>query len=157
MIFGKTPALPVTTVTTSTGSASATVTSATGLIVGQVVNASTIPAGDYITAVSGTAITLHTGTGVTAGTSVPMAVTSVLLNSSFTNGINGSELDANVTGSGPCWNMSAIGDINGDGIGDVIIAAGNASPGGSHYEGSVYVYFGRKYGWPTTAFGLNGL
>jgi len=57
-----------TTITTTAGSATATVASAAGLAEGMAVNASTVPAGVTISAISGTTITLSTGTGVTAGT-----------------------------------------------------------------------------------------
>jgi hypothetical protein len=58
-----------TTVTTTNGSATATVASATGLAIGMFAVASTIPAGITITAISGTTLTLSTGSGVTAGIS----------------------------------------------------------------------------------------
>lgn len=57
-----------TTITTSLGSATATVASAAGLARGMYVVATTIPAGVTITAISGTTITLSSGTSVTAGT-----------------------------------------------------------------------------------------
>jgi hypothetical protein len=57
-----------TTITTSLGSATATVASATGLAIGMYVVASTIPAGVTISAISGTTVTLSSGTSVTAGT-----------------------------------------------------------------------------------------
>lgn len=57
-----------TTITTSNGSASSTVGSASGLCVGMFVLASTVPAGVTISAISGTTVTLSSGTSVTAGT-----------------------------------------------------------------------------------------
>lgn len=59
-----------TTITTTAGSATATVGSAAGLVKGQTVNASTVPAGVTISSISGTTITLSSGTGVTVGTGV---------------------------------------------------------------------------------------
>jgi Ca2+-binding RTX toxin-like protein len=40
------------------------------------------------------------------------------------------------------WSVAAAGDVNGDGVGDVIIGAYGADPNGS-YSGSSYVVFGR--------------
>ncbi len=64
-----------TTITTTAGSNSATVASATGLAIGMTVSASTIPSGNStiatpvtITNISGTTLTLSSGTGITAGT-----------------------------------------------------------------------------------------
>lgn len=57
------------TITTTDGSATATVSSATGLTVGSYVTVgTTVPVGTKIAAIVGTTITLSTGTGVTAGT-----------------------------------------------------------------------------------------
>jgi hypothetical protein len=49
-----------------------------------------------------------------------------------------------------------MGDVNGDGINDIIIAATQASPNGSDGAGEVYVVFGRSTGFPA-AFELNSL
>ncbi|MCO5092676.1 hypothetical protein [Bosea sp. (in: a-proteobacteria)] len=57
-----------TTVTTTNASATATVGSASGLVVGMYVVSENIPAGTTISAISGTTVTLSTGAGVTAGT-----------------------------------------------------------------------------------------
>ena len=93
VIFGKNPLLPKTTVSTTNGSKSATVASAAGLIIGQTVSSANIPAGTTITAISGTTITLSANATATASGTV-LAVTDVILNSSFLNGIYGSEFDA---------------------------------------------------------------
>ncbi|MDE3038649.1 MAG: FG-GAP repeat protein, partial [Pseudomonadota bacterium] len=78
------------------------------------------------------------------------------LNASFfLNGTNGVEFDGaavnNYTGG-----SVAVGDVNGDGIADVVIGADHAAVG----AGSVYVVFGKKTGWPgATTLGsafLNG-
>jgi hypothetical protein len=73
------------------------------------------------------------------------------LNAAFLNGINGSELgNANI-------NLSltvAAGDVNGDGIVDVIVGSDyGLNPGG----GSTFIYNGRASGWPATAYSLRGL
>lgn len=57
-----------TTITTTNGSATATVASDSNLARGMFAVASTIPAGTTITSISGTTVTLSTGSGVTAGT-----------------------------------------------------------------------------------------
>lgn len=57
-----------TTITTTNGSATATVGSATGLAIGMYAVASTIPAGVTISGISGTTVTLSSGASVTAGT-----------------------------------------------------------------------------------------
>jgi hypothetical protein len=66
------PLVPVnTTGTTTLSSASMTVASATGLLQGQnVFGNPNVPAGVTIAAISGTTVTLSSGTGVTAGTTV---------------------------------------------------------------------------------------
>ena len=44
----------------------------------------------------------------------------------------------------------AAGDINGDGIDDVIVSAQNADPGGLSDAGSTYAVFGTDQAWPAT-------
>ena len=41
--------------------------------------------------------------------------------------------------------LAAVGDINGDSYGDILIGAMNASPGGNDKAGETYVYFGRDF------------
>lgn len=67
-----------TTITTSAGSASATVASATGLAVGQSISSANVPAGSTIGALSGTSVTIALPAGktvadITAGTAVAAA------------------------------------------------------------------------------------
>jgi hypothetical protein len=59
------------------------------------------------------------------------------------DGATGFRLDGANPGerSGSC--VGPAGDVNGDGIGDLIIGAVNASPGGRSRAGSTYVVFGR--------------
>lgn len=66
-----------TTITTTAGSATATVGSAAGLSLGMAVLASTVPAGVTITAISGATVTLSSGTSVTAGTATAARFTLV--------------------------------------------------------------------------------
>jgi hypothetical protein len=83
--------------------------------------------------------------------------TATTLNPTFLNGTNGVEFDAPATASyylgGGGWNALAVGDINHDGYGD--IAIGSSNPNGA--KGSIYVYFGKAAGWPTTPYSLSGL
>ena len=79
----------------------------------------------------------------------PIVVTSL-------NGINGFELDG-VVNDGNAWAVNTAGDINNDGISDVIIGAPQASPGGLTNAGKAYVVFG-KATWtsPISLSTLNG-
>jgi hypothetical protein len=52
--------------------------------------------------------------------------------------------------------VSGAGDINGDGVDDVIIGAPNASPNDRSYAGESYLVFGRTTGFPA-AFELRSL
>ncbi|MDE3016885.1 MAG: FG-GAP repeat protein [Pseudomonadota bacterium] len=71
------------------------------------------------------------------------------LDSTLLDGTKGVEFDGGtMTFAG---SSVAAGDINGDGIADIIIGAGSASPGGKSYAGSVYVVFGRQCGGSYTA------
>ncbi len=49
-------------------------------------------------------------------------------------------------GSG--WSVGAAGDMNGDGVGDLIIGAHGAGPGGNSGAGESYVVFGSTAGFP---------
>ena len=46
--------------------------------------------------------------------------------------------------------MSGAGDVNGDGIDDLIIGASGADPNGVNVAGEGYVVFGRTTGFPAT-------
>ena len=80
------------------------------------------------------------------------------LNSSFLNGVNGVEFDGVTSSSTYAGTTVAAGDLNGDGIADVIITAPDTSPGGFGDAGSAYVFFGRKAGWANlTPYALGNL
>lgn len=76
-----------TTITTTAGSATALVASASGLALGMAIIASTIPVGTTIAGISGTTITLSSGVGVTAGTA--QAVRFSLFSNAQTPGVTG--------------------------------------------------------------------
>ena len=48
------------------------------------------------------------------------------------------------------FSVSGAGDVNGDGIGDLIIGARRAAPNGLNVAGESYVVFGRSAGFPAT-------
>ena len=72
------------------------------------------------------------------------------LSLSSLNGSTGFRLDGAAAGDQSGRSVSAVGDINGDGIDDLIIGAGSADPDGNTYAGSSYVVFGRNSGFPAT-------
>ncbi len=71
------------------------------------------------------------------------------------NGSNGFRLDGVAEDDRSGRSVSNAGDVNGDGFGDVIIGAPNASPNGDH-SGSSYVVFGRASGF-SAAMDLSSL
>ena len=81
---------------------------------------------------------------------------SILPSAAWLNGVNGVEFDGATAWDKAGGTSLAIGDINGDGISDLMIGAGNASYS-FPTSGSVYVYFGRKKGWPTSPYNLGNL
>ncbi len=62
---------------------------------------------------------------------------------SLLDGTDGFRLDGAAAGDRSGVSVSAAGDINGDGIGDVIVGASSAEPNGT-FSGSSYVVFGRN-------------
>ncbi|MEH2415534.1 beta strand repeat-containing protein [Nostoc sp.] len=82
------------------------------------------------------------------------------LNLSTLNGTNGFAINGINTGDDSGWSVSSAGDINDDGIADLIIGAYGAEPNGSE-SGQSYVVFGRKGGFDaqlnlSTLNGTNG-
>ncbi|MHC5736640.1 hypothetical protein [Nostoc sp.] len=88
------------------------------------------------------------------------------LNLSTLNGTNGFAINGINPGDFSGLSVSSAGDINGDGIDDLIIGASNADPNGSS-SGQSYVVFGNKGGFAasldlstlnrTSGFAINGI
>jgi streptogramin lyase len=80
--------------------------------------------------------------------------TPTILNAAYLNGTNGVEYDGGLSG-GWLGTSIAAGDVNKDGMPDIVIGAPDASPSGNSKAGAVYTVFGRSSGcsspgWPTT-------
>ena len=72
------------------------------------------------------------------------------LNLSSLNGTNGFRLDGVAAGERSGTAVSAAGDVNGDGIDDLLIGAPRAGPNGVIWAGSSYVLFGNSSGFAAT-------
>jgi 2C-methyl-D-erythritol 2,4-cyclodiphosphate synthase len=89
------------------------------------------------------------------------------LNLSNLNGVNGFIINGANSGDFSGRSVSSAGDVNGDGIDDVIIGATGTSPNGNNDAGSSYVVFGSDAGLPnplnlsvldgSTGFTINGV
>jgi len=90
---------------------------------------------------------------VVFGQTVPFPTT---LQLSSLNGTNGFIIEGIVAGDKSGRAISAAGDINGDGIDDVIIGARTADPGGRSNAGESYVVFGQTGSFPAN-FALSSL
>jgi len=66
------------------------------------------------------------------------------------SGSNGFRLDGVAANDYSGHSVSAAGDINGDGIGDLIVGADRADPNGNASSGSSYVVFGQSTGFTAT-------
>ena len=145
VVYSSATGLPEPTVTTVSGSNSATVNSASGLVVGQTITSSTIPVSSAITisSISGTTLTLSGHTGVTTGSSTLYIVKTPT--AGFIDGTHGFELDG-VVGSGVCCGLGsalAAGDFNGDGYQDIITTLPETTVYGATAAGAAYVIFGK--------------
>jgi FG-GAP repeat len=81
---------------------------------------------------------------------------SPLLNFSDLNGSNGFALNGVERRSRAGVSVSGAGDVNGDGIDDLIIGAETASPNGNSAAGQSYVVFGSRSGF-NASFNLSSL
>ena len=81
------------------------------------------------------------------------------INLSDLNGSNGVVFNGEAVSDRSGYSVSAAGDINGDGIDDLIIGASNADPNGNGNDGRSYVVFGSASGLPSpfNLSSLNGL
>src|SRR5919199_1728717 len=82
-------------------------------------------------------------------------------NLSDLNGSNGFAINGIGTYDQSGLSVSSAGDVNGDGIDDLIIGANGADPNGISYAGQSYVVFGSNSGFgasfnPSTLNGSNG-
>ena len=82
-----------------------------------------------------------------------------LFNLSSINGVNGFAINGINIYDFSGYSVSSAGDVNGDGIADIIIGANGASPDGVYLAGQSYVVFGDKAGFNSTLYlgSLNGI
>lgn len=126
-----------TTITTTAGSAAASVASNSGLAVGQTITSANIPAGTTITAISGTNLTLSTGTGVTAGGTVASTFTGTGTRTNSFNWSGGQLTAATITPSanfnGSYANPTTAGGLTTTGL----VNGGSVSGGGTLAPGDI--------------------
>jgi Ca2+-binding RTX toxin-like protein len=67
------------------------------------------------------------------------------------NGVNGFRLFGANAGDRSGFSVSGAGDLNGDGLADLIVGARGADPDGRSSAGESYVVFGRTGGFPANA------
>ncbi len=72
------------------------------------------------------------------------------------NGATGFRLDGEGSGDLAGYSVASAGDINGDGIPDLIVGANNADPNTLANAGAAYVVFGKSTAW-TSALALSSL
>lgn len=78
------------------------------------------------------------------------------MNLASLNGTTGVRLDGVTASDNSGRAVAYTGDVDGDGIGDILIGAYLASPNGDTHGGSAFLVFGRKTHWPNS-YGLSQL
>lgn len=100
-----------------------------------------------------------------AGASYVVFGTETLLSNTFElnsiDGDNGFIINGALAGDNLGFAVNSAGDVNGDGLNDVVISAPNASPNENDFAGSSYVVFGSKKPFPnpfeiSSLDGING-
>ena len=73
------------------------------------------------------------------------------LDLSALDGSNGFRIDGSTATDASGYSVSTAGDINGDGVQDILVGAYRGDPGGSSSAGESYIVFGRPSGTPFPA------
>lgn len=75
------------------------------------------------------------------------------------NGIIGTAFNGVSPSDNSGWSVASVGDMNGDGLSDIVIGADTASPAGRTSAGSSFVVFGTRAGFGSAMelFSLNGI
>ena len=81
----------------------------------------------------------------------------VLLNASNLNGVNGFQLNGIDAGDAAGGSVSCAGDMDGDGVDDIVVGAYGADPNGLSNAGESYVVFGNANGFGSKPFELSSL
>jgi hypothetical protein len=72
----------------------------------------------------------------------------ITLTNTWLDGTNGCLLTGAGTSDGVGRSVSSAGDVNGDGLSDILVGANSASVAGRRYVGAAYLIYGRSNGLP---------